>query len=226
MDWDRVTFFVVDPVKAMSVMVWGYIPAIAGALLILVVGWLIAKLIEAVVVRVLKAVRLDEASDKAGISNVLAQGDIKLTLAEIIGAIIYWIVILVVLATTLNALKLPIAADIVSRLADYVPKILGAIFILVLGSFLANFVATIVRTSAGNAGIGSAKILGKITQTIVIIFAVVAAIEQLGIAQALIVLAVNVVLISIGIGMALAFGLGCKDIAGKFMSDLINSMKK
>lgn len=224
MDW--LTFVVVDPVKAMFIKIWSYIPALAGAIVILVVGWLIAKLVEAVVVRVLKAIRLDMASDKAGISNILAQGDIKMSLSEVIGAVLYWLVILVVIATSLNALNLSIAADLVSRLVGYVPNILGAIFILVLGSFLANFIATIVRTTANNAGIGRAKLLGQITQTIIVIFAVAIAIEQLKIASALIVLAVNIILISIGIGIALAFGLGCKDIAGKFMQDLINNMKK
>jgi hypothetical protein len=224
MDW--LTFVVVDPVKAMSVKVWSYVPALAGAIVILVIGWLVAKLLESIIARVLKAIRLDEASDKAGISNILAQGEIKLTLSELIGALIYWIVILVVLATALNALNLTIAADMIGKLVGYVPNILAAVFILVLGSFLANFVAAIVRTSAGNAGIGNAKLLAKITHVLVVIFAVIAAIEQLQIASALIVLAVNVILISIGIGIALAFGLGCKDIAGKFMSDTLNSLKK
>ena len=224
MDW--LTFVVVDPVKAMSVKVWSYVPVVAGAILILVIGWLVAKLLESVIARVLKAIRLDEASDKAGISNVLAQGEIKLTLSELIGALIYWVVILVVIATALNALNLTIAADMIGKLVGYVPNILAAVFILVLGSFLANFISTIVRTSAGNAGIGNAKLLAKITHMLIVIFAVIAAIEQLQIASALIVLAVNVILISIGIGIALAFGLGCKDIAGKFMSETINNLKK
>lgn len=220
------TVIVVEPVKAMLVKIWSYIPAIAGAIAVLVIGWLVAKLIEAIVVRVLKAVQLDVASDKAGISNVLAQGEIKMTLSELIGAVIYWLVILVVIATTLSTLNLNIAADLVSRLVEYVPNILGAIFILIVGAFLANFVSTIVRTSASNAGIKNAKLLSKITQTVLVTFAVVVAIEQLKIAAALIVLSVNVILISIGIGIALAFGLGCKDIAGKFVQDIINSVKK
>ena len=224
MDW--LTFVVVDPVKAMSIKIWSYVPSLAGAIVILVVGWLIAKLVEAVVVRVLKAVKLDAGSDRAGISNVLAQGDIKLTLSELIGAVVYWLVVLVVIATALNALNLTIAADLVSRLVGYVPNILAAIFIIVLGTFLANFVATIVRTSAKNAGIDKANILANITHTALVIFAIIVAIEQLRIASALIILAVNVVLISIGLGIAIAFGLGCKDIAGKFMQETINNLKK
>lgn len=223
---EQLTFLVIEPVKAMLIKVWSYVPSLAGAIIILVIGWLIAKLVETVVVRILKAIRLDVASDKASISNVLAQGEIKLTLSELIGVVIYWIVILVVLATALNALNLTIAAEVVSRLVGYVPNILGAIFILVLGMFLANFVAGIVRTSASNAGIGNAKLLAQVTRLTLVTFSVIVAIEQLKIASALIVLAVNVILISVGIGMALAFGLGCKDIAGKYMQELINNLKK
>ena len=113
-----------------------------------------------------------------------------------------------------------------SKLVEYVPNILGAIFVLIVGAILANFVATIVRTAASNAGINKAKMLGQLTQMVLIIVSIVMAIEQLRIASTLIVLAVNVILISIGLGIAIAFGLGCKDLAGKFMSDVINNMKK
>lgn len=224
MNW--MTVVVADPVKAMLIKIWSYVPTLVGAIIILVIGWMIAKLLETVVVRALKAVRLDVASDKAGISNILAQGDIKLTLSELLGAIVYWLLVLVVISTALNALNLMIAADIISRLVAYVPNIIAAIFVLVLGSFLASFVSSIVRTAASNAGLERAKLLAQITQTVLIVFAVIIAIEQLNIATTLIALAVNVILASIGIGIALAFGLGCKDIAGRFVSDLINKMKK
>jgi len=217
---------VADPVKAMLIKIWGYVPTIIGALLILIIGWLIAKIVELVVVRVLKAVRLDMASDKAGLTNVLAQGEIKCTFSELIGAIVYWLVVLVVIATVLNALNLTVAADILSRFVGYIPNILGAIFILVLGSFLASFVSSIVRTAASNAGIENAKALAEITKTVLVIFAILMAIEQLGIGVAVINLAVSILLASIGIGCAIAFGLGCKDIAGKAMSDFLGKMKR
>jgi hypothetical protein len=224
MEW--LTFVVVDPVKAMLVKIFGYVPALAGAIVILVVGWLVAKLLEAVVARVLKAIRLDQASDKAGISNVLAQGEIKLTLSELIGAMIYWIIILVVIATALSALNLGIAADLITRLVEYVPNLLAAIFILVVGALLANFVSTVVRTTASNAGIAKAKLLAQISQTVIVIVSIVIAIEQLKIATTLIILSVNIILMSIGLGIAIAFGLGCKDIAGKLVQDIVNGMKK
>ena len=166
------------------------------------------------------------ASDKSGIANVLAKGDIKATLSELIGGVIYWIIILVVLATALSAMNLGIAADLVTRLVEYIPNLLAAIFILVVGTILANFVSTIVRTTASNAGIGKAKLLAQITQVIIVIVSIVIAIEQLKIATTLIILSINIILMSLGLGIAIAFGLGCKEIAGKLVQDIINGSKK
>ncbi|MDP3790693.1 MAG: hypothetical protein Q8R38_01455 [Candidatus Omnitrophota bacterium] len=223
---DRLALIVADPVKAMLIKVWSYIPTMLGAIVILVVGWIIAKFVEAIVVRALKAARLDVISDKAGVANMLAQGEIKWTLSELLGVIVYWIVMLAVLAASLNALNLTVASDLLARLVAYIPNIIVAIFALVLGSFLASFVGGIVRTAASNAGVGNAKLLAKITQAILIIFAVIIAIEQLGIATAFIAFAVNIILASIGLALALSFGLGCKDIAAKAMGDLLNKVKK
>jgi hypothetical protein len=217
---------VTEPVKAMLVKIWGYIPNIFAAIVILVVGWFIAKLIETIVARVLKLVRLDVASEKSGIAKMLAQGGIKATLSEIIGGIVFWVVIFVVIATAMNVVYLVIAADILSRLVAYVPNILGAIFILILGTLLASFVAAIVRTAASNAGIDNAKTLAEVTKIVLVIFAIIMAIEQLGIGVAIINLAVSIILASAGLAIAIAFGLGCKDIAGKAIVDMLNKMKK
>ena len=223
---DNLNVVVMEPIKVMAIKIWSYVPALVGAIIILVVGWMLAKLVEAIVVRVLKAVRLDMASDKAGITNVLAQGDIKISLSELIGGIIYWLIVLVVVATTLDALNLKIASELISRLVEYVPNILAAVFILIIGTFLANFIATIIRTAGSNAGLKNAKLMSQIAQVILVVFTIIIAIEQLKIATTLLVLSVNIALISIGIGVALAFGLGCKDIAGKFIQDVINKANK
>lgn len=223
---DRLALIVADPVKAMLIKIWSYIPTILGAIVILVVGWIIAKFVEAIVVRALKAARLDVISDKAGIANMLAQGEIKWTLSELLGVIVYWIIMLSVLAASLNALNLTVASDLLSRLVAYIPNIIVAIFVIVLGSFLATFVGGIVRTAASNAGVGTAKLLGKLTQAVLVIFAIIVAIEQLNIATAFIAFAVNIILASIGLALALSFGLGCKEIAGKAMQDMLNKVKK
>jgi len=224
MDW--LTVVVTDPVRAMLIRVWGYIPTIAGALLILVIGWLIAKFAEVIVVKILKISKLDIAAEKGGIARVLAQGDVRFSLSEIVGMLIYWVVILITVVTMLSALNLREAANLLARLVEYVPNVVAAVFVIVLGSFLANILGTVVKTASANAGIANGKFLGQVTQIILVVFAIAIAIEQLKIATELIGMALYIILASIGIAIGLAFGLGCKDIAGKAMQNFLDKMKK
>jgi len=92
--------------------------------------------------------------------------------------------------------------------------------------FVSTMLAGIIRTAAGNAGIKQARLLGQITQVVVIGFAIVVSLEQLNIGRIIIASAVQIILAAIGLGMAIAFGLGCKEIAGKYMADTLNKLKK
>ena len=100
MDW---TFVIMESVREMLTRVGIFIPKLIGLLLILIVGWLLAKFIEAFIVRSLKLIRLDTLAEKSGTSNFLAKGGIKYTLSELIGVLVYWLVVLMVFITALNA---------------------------------------------------------------------------------------------------------------------------
>ena len=223
MDW---TLVIMESVKEMLTRVGGFIPKLVGLMLILIIGWLIAKIIEAVIVRALKLVRLDTLAEKSGASNFLAKGGIKYTLSELIGVLIYWIVMLIVMITALNSMQWTVAAEVLNTVVSYIPSIIAAVFILVLGMFISTLLGTIIRTAASNAGITQARMLGQITQTVVIVFVVIIALQQLKIEIGIILKLINVVVAGICLALGLAFGLGCKDIAGKFTADTINNLKK
>ena len=150
MDW---TFVVMESVREMLTKVGAFIPKLLGVLIILVVGWLLAKLIETLIVRALKLVRLDTLSEKSGTSNFLAKGGIKYTLAELIGVLVYWIVLLIVIITALNALQWTVAAELLNTIVGYIPNIIVAVVILVIGMFVSTLLGTVIRTAASNAGI-------------------------------------------------------------------------
>ncbi len=221
MNWNIV---VMDSVREMLTRVGIFIPRLIGVLLILIIGWLIAKLIETVIVRVLKLVRLDTLSERSGTSNFLAKGGIKYTLSELLGVLIYWLMMLIVIMTALNALQWTVAAELLNKVVAFIPNIIVAIFVLVIGMFVSAVLAGVVRTAASNAGIKQARLLGQITQVVVVIFAAVIALEQLNIGKIIIASAVQIVLAALGLGLAIAFGVGCKDIAGKYVSDLIKKL--
>jgi len=219
MDWNAI---LVQPIQSLLTQVMGFLPSFLGALLILLVGWVIAKTIEGVVVNVLKAIQLDKLADRIQLSDVLSKGGIKHKLSELIGVIIYWLVTLAVVIAALNALQLTIAAQLLEQVVTFLPNVVASIFILVVGILAAAFVSTTVRTAAGNAGVSQAQVLGEVVQAAVIVFAGVAALKQLGIQ--FVGEAFLIILAAVSFGTALAFGLGCKEIAGRWVGDLVEQL--
>ncbi|MDD5504344.1 MAG: hypothetical protein PHV77_03395 [Candidatus Omnitrophica bacterium] len=223
MDW---TFVIMESVREMLTRVGAFIPKMIGLLVILIVGWLVAKLIENIIVRSLKLLRLDTLAEKSGTSSFLAKGGIKYTLSELIGVLIYWIVMLIVMITALNAMQWTVVAQVLNTVVVYIPHVIVAVFILVFGMFVSTLLSTVIRTAVSNAGMTQAKMLGQLTQSVVIIFTIVIAMQQLQIQMAVILNVINIVLASMGLALGLAFGLGCKDMAAKTMEEIINNMKK
>ena len=222
MDWNAV---VMEPVKEMLARVAGFLPTLIGVLVILIAGWILAGILKNIVIKVLKLIQLDTASEKSGLGDVLRRGGIRQTLSELIGVLIYWLVMLMVFMTALNALGMTVAASLLDKVILYIPNVIAAIFILALGIFFSSMVGTIVRTASSNAGIAQAKFLGQLTQAVIMIFAAVITLEQLNIASSILNFAINIILASLGLALAIAVGLGSKDIAGKMMQDLVNKVK-
>ncbi|NQT95623.1 MAG: hypothetical protein HQ572_04155 [Candidatus Omnitrophica bacterium] len=223
MDW---TFVIMESVREMFTGLTHGLRQTLGVLLILIIGWLIAKIIETVLVRGLKLIRLDTLAEKSGTSNFLAKGGIKYTLSELVGVLVYWIVMLIVIITALNSMQLTVAAELLNTVVAYIPNIIAAVFILVLGMFVSTLLSTVIRTAASNAGITQAKLLSQITQIVVIVFVAIIALQQLKIEIGVILKLINIIMAGICLGLGLAFGLGSKDVAGKFVEELVAKLKK
>ncbi len=216
---------VMEPVQAMWSRVLGFLPTLVSVIVILIVGWMLAALIQKVITRFLKLARLDTASEKTGIANILTKGDINYTLSEIIGVLVYWLIMLVVILIAVNALQLTVAAELLNTVIGYMPSVIASVFILVLGIFFASLIGNTVRTTAANAGVRQARSLGQATQVFISIFVFVEALKQLRIDTTLIDLLIKAVLAAIALGVGLAIGLGCKDMAAKHVQSLLDSFK-
>ena len=220
---DVVQQLVIAPLQAALNQLLAFAPAILGALLILLVGGMIAKVLEQFIVRALKLVTLDKLADQIQLSTLLSRGGIRRKPSELVGAIIYWIVMLAFVMTALNALQLTVAAELFQELIGFLPNVVAAVFILIVGVFAAAFLSATVRTAASNTGVVQASLLGQAVQTVVVIFSVVAALQQLRIQFVGEVFLI--ILAGITLAAALAFGLGCKDLAGRWLSDLVEQLK-
>jgi len=212
-----------EPISAMAVKIWGYIPNVVAAVLILIIGLVACKIIASIIVRALKLSKLDVLSEKSGLANILRQGDIKATIGEIVETVIYWLLVLLVAVTAAQALKFTAAVAISEKIMAYIPNVIAAILVLAIGIFAASFVGSLVSASAKNAGLKKANLLTQIVRVAIMIFVIGMALEQLQIAAALVTQTLTVVILSVGAGFALAFGLGCKDLVGKWVSDFVNS---
>lgn len=222
MSWQVV---LVEPAKALLGQIGSFFSSLLGVILILVIGWLVAKLIRSLVIKLLEVIKIDTISEKAGIDDFLSKGGVKYSLSELIGILCYWLCLLVVLVVAINALGLTVAADLLNKIVLYIPNVIAAVFILVLGMFGATFLGSIVQASAVNAGIHQSKLLAKVVEFIIAVFAIAIALEQLHIGTTIIALAVNIILASVGLAVALAFGLGCKDIAARYISELLEKIR-
>ena len=215
----------VEPTKTLLVQIGAFLTNFLLVILILVIGWLIAKIVKNLIIKILAVVKFNILASRIKADEFLAKGGIKYSLSELIGVVGYWLVLLIALVVAVNAVGLTVAADLLNRIVLYIPNIISAIFILVLGMFVATMLSSIVQTAATNAGISQAKLLSKLVEIVVIIFAIAITLEQLNIGTAIVGLAVNIILASMGLGVALAFGLGCKDIAARIMSEWLEKIK-
>jgi len=215
-----------EPARTVLSQIGQFLVSILLVLVILIFGWIIALIIKQIVTKALRAVKLDMLSDRIELDALLEKGGITLSLSEIIGVICYWLALLVTFMVAINAVGLTIAADLLNKIVLYIPNVIAAIFILIVGMFIATLLKNIVTTAANNAGVAQAKVLSKVVEVVIMVFAILVALEQLNIGIRITELTVGIILGSIGLGCALAFGLGCKDIAGRYMNEAIDKLKK
>ena len=151
-----------DSIGAFLNGIGDFLPNILAALLILFVGWIIARVFKAGVGRVLRTIKFPMLAERAGIDGFLKTGGVKQTSTELLAVLVYWLIMLIVLVTAVNALRLEMASQLLNQIMLYIPNIIVAVIVLVVGLYAANFVAGLVRTAAANAGIAEAEIVALI----------------------------------------------------------------
>ncbi|MFQ5904349.1 MAG: hypothetical protein ACE5JO_11730, partial [Candidatus Binatia bacterium] len=149
--------------NAFATKVGAFLPDFFAALVILIVGWIVCKIVKRIAIRILKVCRFDVLAEKSGIDKILERGGIQQTSSEILGLLIFWFLFLIVIVATLDTLGLPGVTDTLNTIYLYLPKVVAALVVLILGLYLANFIETITRTSCANAGLQQADSIGRVT---------------------------------------------------------------
>ncbi|NTV29613.1 MAG: hypothetical protein HGA80_05990 [Candidatus Omnitrophica bacterium] len=217
--WDQV---IMEPVKTMLDSIALFVPQMMGALLILLVGWIVAKVVSGLVQKVLDQLKFNEFSAKIGLADLLNKGGIALTATALLSALVYWALMLVVFAVAVDSIGLAVAAKLLEKVTSYIPNVTAAVFVAIVGMFIANLIAGIVKTAASNANVARAELLGSISKGAILIFTTVMALDQLNISTFFVSTTFQIFFAAICFALALSFGLGGKDLAAKILWDFYN----
>src|SRR5918993_4367258 len=186
---------------------FAFIPQLIGAIVILVVGYIGAKILQAVVARVLKAVGFDGWMERGGIKQFFDRAQTRETPATVLGKLVFWFVFIITITMAADALGIQQVSQVLAQFIAYIPSIIAAILILILAALLANFLSVIVRGATDN------DILANIARYAIIVYAVFAALTELGIAVQLTAPTFLIVLGAVALAAAIAFGWGGRDVA-------------
>jgi mechanosensitive ion channel-like protein len=184
-----------------------YIPQLIGAIIILVIGYFVARILQAVVARVLQAIGFDRWMEHGGIKQFFDRADTRQTPTSVLGKLVFWFVFIIAIVMATDALGIRQVSVVLGQLIAYIPNVIAAVLILILASLLANFVAGLVRGATG------VDILGTVAQVAIIVYAVFAALTQLGIAVQLTAPTFLIVLGAVALAAAIAFGFGAQEVA-------------
>lgn|SRR5690554_269489 len=220
MQLDTWTQSLVGAMSALWQKIAAFIPNLIGALVVVVVGFVVARLLDALLSKLLAKLGLDRLMQGTGLNKMMARVGIKVPVSTLIGRIIYWFVLLVFLVSALESLGLERISATLDTLALYVPKVFAAALVLVAGILLAQLLNSVVSGAAEGVGIDYAGALGRLSQGLVIIISVSVAIGQLEIKAELLNYVIAIILLSIGIAVALAIGFGCRGIAAQIIAGI------
>lgn len=201
-----------------------FLPDLIIAFLVFVIGWAIAAALGRVVAQIIRAIRVDAVLDKLGFRHSLDRAGLKLDSGHFLGELVKWFLILVFLLAAANILGLNEVASFLQTIIFYIPNVVVAALIILVGAVFANFLQRLIRASVDAAGLVSAGFLGSLTKWSVLVLAFLAALDQLGVARSFITTLLQGFVAMLAIAGGLAFGLGgqsaAKDFVGKIREEI------
>jgi hypothetical protein len=196
---------------------FGAIPRLLGFVVIIIVGWLIASLIEKAIVALLRAVNFNRLAERSGFADFVQKSGTRADASGLIGGIGKWFVRLIVLVVAFDALGLPAVSDVLRQLLLWLPNLVVALVVLVIGGIAASALSRIVRGAASEGGLGNPDFLARVASVAVWAFAAVVAVNQIGVATTLVNTLFAATIGAVALALGLAFGLGGRDTAGEIV---------
>ncbi len=189
------------------------VPSFAAALLILILGYLVSRIARKVTTVIARRFGFDRAAERIGMNQVLARRGMGEKASDLVGSLVFWFFMLIFLLSATEVLGLAFVSQAINRLIAYVPLVIGAVVIFVVGLLLAEFVRSAVRGATQSLGQEQSRTLSKVVWGVLVVVVSVLAIGQLQIDTAILGQIIQTLLIAAGVAIALALGLGTREIA-------------
>jgi len=194
-----------------------FLPLLAVGIVVILVGWLFAKAIRFAVEKALRAVNFNVLTERAGTDHFLRQGGLQGDTTTLFGIFSFWVVIIAALIIAFNAMGLTYITDLLQRVELFMPKVLVAMLVVVLGSYFAKFIGEAVHTYCVDAQIPDSDILGRIARYLIMTFVVMIALSQIEVGGDIVQRTFLIILGGLVLALALAFGLGGKEWAATML---------
>lgn len=202
-----------------------FLPQLLVAVVIFLVGWVIGALLSRAIEQVVKSVKLDAALRSAGVESALSRAGFSLNVGRFLGELVKWFLLVVFLVASLDVLGLDQVTLFLQQVVLlYLPQVIVAVLILLVAAVIADTMQRVVTGSAKAANIRSASFLGALTRWAIWVFALLAALYQLGIATTFLQTLFTGVIVALSLAFGLAFGLGGQEAAARYLEHLRKEM--
>lgn len=215
-----------DSLSNLWAQVLGFLPALIGALVIFIIGLIVASLLEKLVERIVYYLHIDSVLKKAELETYFERANIRLNVGVFLGKLVYWFILIAFLVAASDVLNFTAFSEFLSAVLAFIPNVIIAVLIMLAAMVVANFLRGLVAASVAGAKLHHAKGLGALTWWVVVVFGFLTALPQIGVNVSIIQTLVMGLIAMLAIAGGLAFGLGGKDHASRFLTKWGEEMKK
>lgn len=219
MSKDLVRLFA-DPFLDAYHRVAGTVASLAAAFLLLLVGMVMARLVRALMDAALARVKFDEHTSRAGLNELFARLGLGKSPSAVAGFVVHWFILVVFIVSAANALNMTVVSDLLERFVQFLPSLVAAALILFGGLLFGRLVAQVLTNAAAANSIRGGAGAATGAYVVIVGYAAMAALEQLGARPQLVLSAAQILIGSVGLALAIAFGLGAKDLAADWLREL------
>ncbi len=196
---------------------FAFLPNLLGFLVILIVGYFIAKAVKGILTKLLQKAGLDKALHSGQTGQYVEKVSPGASPSRLVGSIGFWTIFLFVLTAAIGALKIPAVTAFMTSVPNYLPKAIVAVLIFVVGGAIAGAVGGLVAKAMGDTPTG--KVVGAVAPTLIMGITVFMVLDQLEIAPQIVQITYTALIGGTALALALAFGLGGRDVAGRLLDD-------